>query len=174
MSEPIGKANLHYYHLVSLKRTRWRMPDDDSCNYAVLPATPLSPTARWETGGFASPPCDGFALVSRVLYAHRSQGCGSCISSVRRNIVRPEALMRGCTCISEHRVTRIGTVLRFEFSSVFVRCAGRAAIDRAGRRSLPAHPSQSSRPRPFSILGACFSTRAARVADCFAAAKCSR
>jgi hypothetical protein len=34
--------------------------------------------------------------------------------------------------------------------------------------------AQSSSPRPFSILGACFSTRAARVADCFAPAKCSK
>lgn len=33
---------------------------------------------------------------------------------------------------------------------------------------------QSSSPKPLKILGACFSTRAARVTDCFAAAKCSK
>ena len=49
-------------------------------------------------------------------------------------------------------------------------------------RSTLIHPEQclldssdqSSSPRPFNILCTCFSTRAARVTDCFAPAKCKQ
>jgi len=34
-----------------------------------LPATPLSLTVMFETGGFASPPCGGFALA---LWAYQN------------------------------------------------------------------------------------------------------
>ncbi len=43
-----------------------------------------------------------------------------------------------------------------------------------GARSWRLLRAQSSSPSPFNILGSCFFTRDARVADCLAPLKCSR
>src|ERR1700739_2492051 len=56
--------------------------------------------ARSETGGFASPPCDGFALVMGELYGGCAAGCVACISSVLRTSVRLLSLPALCSAVA--------------------------------------------------------------------------
>jgi hypothetical protein len=69
------------------KLQRRRSADDRPDSNGGLPATPLS--LYPETGGFASPPCDGFALARH----DRDRPCGTAadVRSIRYTVKRAAA-----------------------------------------------------------------------------------